>query len=290
QAFVALGVLASMITGCSGARAPLATDSQTFSPQEISFIVSGIPAGGDSATPVFAEYGIQFSLTGTFKVGPAPNGQVHNQALSTQELEKLQESWGAWLKSGFNATETCISTEAQPELSKVPARIAVNMKDREKALVRIDGGQICGPADKAVLEAFSSTLLALAKNHYPKTFPSECLAATDALEEAHQKVQECDSDSECANVDSQYFAIPAGQIQYVALKSCSVVPHLSAGNVSLLQSEHKELIKAREYAKTSCAPENRELVCTAEADVGFQNHRYPARCVAAKCAPGKTLR
>ncbi|MBU6375839.1 MAG: hypothetical protein KGQ59_07585 [Bdellovibrionales bacterium] len=285
----ALMSMLSILVGCSAKKIPVATDIQPLSPEDITFVVKGLATGAETETQIFAEHGIQFKLSGGLEVGPAPNGQVHRQELNSQDLEKLQESWSQWMKSGFHSTETCLTTAGQNEFDTIPARISVNIKDHEKALVRIDGGQICGPADSAILKAFSQTLLSLAKSYYPKVFPNECLAATDALQEAQSKVLSCDDDSECANVDAQYYPIPAGQVQYVALKKCSVLPNLAGANAASLQSERKSLLKALDAAKASCAAENRELVCTTEVDIGFQNHRYPARCIAAKCLPGKTL-
>jgi hypothetical protein len=284
------GVLLAIVSACSPASAPVAGEAQPSVPREFSFRVAGAAPTTDGTSVSFAEHGVHFQLAGNLEIGPAPNGQIHKRKLAGDERELLQNSWKDWLKSGFTAAEKCVTVDPSSELASVNARISILQNDREAALIRVDGGQICGPAEPPALEQFTKTLVFLSRAHYPRRFPSECLASTDALEAAHESLLSCQSNEDCSHVDSQYSAIAPGEVQFVSLKSCSLLPRVTAANPSLLNSSRKALLKARETAKQACAEEIRELTCTAEADLGFQNHRHPARCVANQCVPGRTLR
>jgi hypothetical protein len=287
---VSAGTLLALASACSPAQAPVKTESQPSVPREFSFRVAGAGPGTADATMAFAEHGVEFHLAGNLEIGPAPNGQVHKALLADKEREQLQKSWNAWLKTGFTATENCVALDATSELASLNARISILQNDKKAAQIRVDGGQICGPSEKSALEDFSKTLIALAKSHYPHRFPSECLASTDALQATQQSLLSCQTNEDCVHVDAQYAPIAAGEVQYVPLKSCSVLPRLTAASASLLKSNRKAILAAQEGAKQACAEETRELTCTTDVDVGFQNHRHPARCIANQCVPGKRLR
>lgn len=279
----------AILSACAPSQAPIEGESQPSAPREFSFRVVGAGPAAEETAHALAEYGIEFHLTGNFEVGPAPNGQTHKDQLTTEEREQLKQSWAAWLKAGFTTNENCIALDASSELANAKMRVSILQNDREAALIRIDGGQICGPAEAATLDELSKVLFSLAKSHYPRRFPSECLASTDALRAVQESLVSCQSQADCAHVDAQYDVIAPGEVQYVPLKSCSILPRLSAANPALLKASRKVLISARESAKQTCTEESQELLCTTEADVGFQNHRHPARCVANRCIPGKSL-
>jgi hypothetical protein len=287
---VTAGALLVLASACSPAQAPVKTEAQPSVPREFSFRVAGAAPATAEASVAFAEHGVEFNLAGNLEIGPAPNGQVHKARLSTEERQQLDQSWKSWLKTGFTATENCLTLDSSSELASMNARISIQQNDKDAALIRVDGGQICGPSEKPALEDFTKTLIALAKAHYPRRFPSECLASTDALQATQESLVSCQTSEDCSHVDAQYAPIAAGEVQYVPLKSCSVLPHLAVANASLLKANRKALIAAREGAKQACAEETRELTCTTDVDVGFQNHRHPARCVANQCVPGKSLR
>ncbi|MEN9722810.1 MAG: hypothetical protein RJB38_796 [Pseudomonadota bacterium] len=292
------GLLLLGLGACSE-RPPLhlGVSAQPAIPQEVRFLVKGSTASSASegagptanASAAFAEHGVSVPLQGPLVIGPAPNGQVHRQSLADQERQDLAALWTK-TRSSLTAQDRCVAIAEASALAHLEARITILENDRETGLVRIDGGQICGPIDTAALEPFANALIALAKKHYPKRFPDECLAASDTLREAYSGVSTCEVDSDCAHVDPQLIPIPAGQLQYVPLKSCSILPILSAANAESLNSQRKALLTARETAKKVCEATQREQVCTAEADEGFQNHRHRARCEARACVPGKRLR
>ncbi len=288
---VTAGALLALASACSPAQDPVKTESQPSVPREFSFRLAGAaPTTDDAASLPFAEHGVHFQLAGNLEIGPAPNGQVHKRTLAGDERELLQNAWKDWLKSGFTATEKCVTLAPSSELAGVNARISILQNEREAALIRVDGGQICGPAEQAALEQFTKTLVRLGRAHYPRRFPSECLASTDALAAAHESLLSCQTNEDCSHVDAQYSAIAPGEVQFVSLKSCSVLPRVTAANPELLKSGRKALLLARETAKQACAEEIGELTCTTQEDVGFQNHRHPARCVQNKCVAGRILR
>ena len=258
-------------------------------PEDFRFRVSGLPEAQGETTGVLAEHGIDFRLEGGFEVGPAPNGQVHQDSLPEKDRQVLQEAWTALRKSGFTATERCGAIPAESTLAPLHARVSILKNDRESALIRLDGGQLCGPADATALSEFSKVVVGLARKHYPKRFPSECLAEGDELRNLHESLLSCETDDECANVNGQYDAIPKGEVQFVALRSCSVLPRLAGANAALVSAGKKSLLAARAQALKACQAEDAQLECTTEIDPGFQNHRHPARCVSKKCVAGQTL-
>jgi hypothetical protein len=285
-----LATLIIFLGACSPEKPLFTPKNQPELIADYTFLVkTSSPEASGEGSAHFAEHGITFHLPGEFEIGPAPNGQTHQEILAPTDRENLQRSWSTVLSQGIASSESCQTLAEDSPLAQANVRISILKNSSESALIRVDGGQICGPILNQEFVNFSGILFSLAKKHYPKKFPDECLASKDTLIRLFNSVNSCESDDDCVHVDSQYDSIPPGQVQYVALKNCSVLPSLTAANALSLKSKHKLLLRAREETRNACAQEIREFVCTAQADLGFQNHRFPARCFERKCVPGKGL-
>ena len=287
--FILVGLLP--LAACAQKKLPAVFGkAQNSVSHDYQFRLTGLGTALGETPNSLAEHGIDFKLTGQVEAGPAPNGQTHHHQLPEQDRETLQTTWNSLLKSGLTPTEKCTAIDATSDLIALNVRISIQQNERETALIRVDGGQICGPAETPALVDFSKTLVALARRHYPKKFPSECLASTDELQSIHDKLLSCDSDADCANIDDHYTPIPRGELQFVGLKNCSVLPRLIGANAESVRTDRKALLAARDSALKACESEIKELACTTETDPGFQNHRYPARCLSGRCVAGKVLR
>ena len=128
--------------------------------------------------------------------------------------------------------------------------------------------------------------MSLAQAYYPKSFPDTCLAEQDEFQALADNLTSCTQDSECTNVGAQYEAISRGQIQYVALKSCSATPVIASANREALEGAQRALLRARDKVQAACQPQGLPATCSAADQVGFQNDRYPAHCQAGVCTAG----
>ena len=270
-------LLTLILTGCSSQPSPTGGAEFRQRPQEYSFKVSG----------TLAEAGITFHLSRAFEVGPATNGQVHSSRISTTELSQLQSAWTSYKKTAFTQPESCQDwTLPESPWKEALMKIEVLENGRSIMALRSDSGRLCGAGESQALRQFAETLLTLGRARYPKTFPSECLALQDEFATESELTKSCTSDLECSHVDPQFEAIPVGQIQYVALKSCSAVPVLSTANTELLEGSRRKLLRLRESIRQVCQPTGLASGCSAADEIGFQNDRHPAQCVSGACSSG----
>ena len=163
-------------------------------------------------------------------------------------------------------------------------RIQLLQNQREVVLIRSDSGTLCGPGDAAQLRVLAEALLEIGRAHYPRTFPDDCLALTDDFASISEQITSCTEDSQCTNVDPTYSEIPEGQIQYVATKSCSAAPSLPTANRQGLRDARTTLLRLREKIPSVCQPQGIPGTCSSADEVGFQNHRSPARCIEGSCS------
>lgn len=274
---VALPLALATLACSTKTQAPAAAANDNVLPQEIAFRVSG----------TYAEAGIQFRLGRQLEVGPAENGQIHRELLSEQELARLEGAWNAFKGSALGKTETCVEWPAESEWHDPAMRIALLQNDREVLSIRSDAGRLCGPGGGQQLLAFAETVLTLTRAYYPKSFPDQCLAEQDEFKSITENVVGCADDSQCVNVDPQFDAIPAGQIQFVTLRSCTVVPALPSANRDALEVAKTRLLRLRDRVLAACAATPQPAAsCSAAESVGFQNDRHPARCIAGQCTSG----
>lgn len=278
--------VAALLAACAEQPRAPAPFAQPALPQKVKFAVKGAAASED--LEVFARHGVEFTLDGAIEVGPAPDGQTHRKTLPESQRNRLQEAWSALQSGGLTASETCASAPEESSWASSAWRLSILFGDRETALFRIDGGQICGPAKEEGLLDFSKVLFELASLHYPRRFPSVCLAGADELTGRFQELLACESDADCVNVDLDFVGIPAGEVHHIPLAVCSALPHLGAANAAALQKERRSLLSLKAESQKACVAEELAPVCSTEQDPGFQNHRFPARCQAQKCVPGRT--
>ncbi|MFN7685280.1 MAG: hypothetical protein ACK5QT_07710 [Oligoflexia bacterium] len=275
------GALLVSSAGCSQKELPPQPTTLKQQPSDFSFRVTGSSA----------ESGITFRPNKSFEVGPAPNGQVHRSRLKSSEHTKLERAWEAYQSTAFSGPETCQEwPESSPYRNSV-ATLEVLEATRTVLTVRSEGGSLCGKGDAAALRAYAETLLGLGKARYPSNFPSECLALQDEFSALADSARSCTSDLQCTHVDPQFEAIPEGQIQYVSLKSCSAVPAIPTANREALPSVRRKLLQLKQAIRTQCQPQGLPAHCAAADELGFQNHRYPAKCVENVCTsdPGAAL-
>jgi hypothetical protein len=270
------GTLAILPAACSQKLLPPQGAGFQQRPQEFSFRVTGS----------IAEAGITFSLGRRYEVGPAPNGQLHSSRLELAQASRLRDAWEAFRVQAFQTTESCQPWASDSPWREGAVRIEVLESGRELAAVRSDAGQLCGSGTPESLKHFTETLLELARLRYPKVFPSECLALQDEFSERADAARSCSSDEQCTNVDPQFEAIPEGQIQYVALKSCSTVPALASANRDELASARRSLLRLKERIREACQQPEALPACSSADELGFQNHRHPARCIEGACTSG----
>jgi hypothetical protein len=270
------GSLAILPSACSSKPQPPQGAGFQQRPQEYSFRVSGS----------LAEAGITFSLARRYEVGPAENGQVHSSRLEADQARRLQEYWDGYRAQAFTLAESCQDWPAESPWRESTVRIEILESGRSLATLRSDGGRLCGTGSSEQLKPFAESLLELARMHYPKVFPSECLALQDEFSERAETARSCTSDAQCTHVDPQFDAIPEGQIQYVSLKSCSPVPALPTANREELSSARRALLKLKDRIRQTCQQPEVTAACASADELGFQNHRHPARCIEGACSSG----
>jgi len=248
-------------------------------PQQIGFRVTGS----------LAQAGIQFGLSRKLEVGPAENGQTHRALLSESELAELQGAWNSFKGQAFKPSQSCLEWPEGSPWREASMRISLLQNEQEVLSLKSEGGTLCGPGDSKSLLQFAQTLLTLGRAYYPRTFPDACLAEQDEFSELADNLTSCTEDSQCTHVDPGYEEIPAGQIQYVSLKSCSAVPALPSANTEALRVAKRKLNRLAERILAACQPQGLPAACSSADVAGFQNDRHPARCIAGSCSSGLTV-
>jgi hypothetical protein len=273
---ICLGTLIGSLGACSKRAVPPNSTEFRQQPQDYSFKVSG----------VLAEASLTLRLNRTLEVGPALNGQIHKSRLTERDAGRLQRDWSEFKKTAFSGPESCQDWPQESQWRDATMKIEVLENGRTVLALQSEAGKLCGRGELQAARVFSETVLGLTRSHYPKSFPSECLALQDELESEFEQVRSCTSDAECTHVDPQYEAVPVGQIQYIALKSCSAVPPLPTANAQSLAESRRKLLRLRESIRQVCQPQGIPVGCSTADELGFQNHRHPAQCLSGSCSSG----
>jgi hypothetical protein len=270
------GTLAILPSACSSKPLPPQGVGFQQRPQEYSFRVAG----------TLAEAGITFSLARRYDVGPAENGQIHSSRLGADQARRLQETWDSYRAQAFTTTESCQDWPAESLWREPSVRVEILESGRALTTLRSEGGRLCGTGSQEQLKTFAEGLFELARLHYPRVFPSECLALQDEFSERAESARSCTTDAQCTHVDPQFEAIPEGQIQYVALKSCSPVPALPSANREELGQARRTLLRLKDRIRQTCQQPEITAACASADELGFQNQRHPARCIEGACSSG----
>jgi hypothetical protein len=237
---------------------------------------------GAVAEQCVGAYGFTVFSDGHFEAGPAPEtAQVHKGKVSAETLKNIKDVLAAAkYKESCNDMLMLVGDEANDTLT-------LKEQGKNQAVVTSSNGQANAcTADPSQAEALHKAIRELAKANYPLPFPSECVAAIDALEALYPAIQQCQRNEDCEYADISYNPIPAGQKAFVAVQDCSRINPIVAANKALLVDNQAKLLQARDHARKVCGPELARPQCTSIR--GLQADRTPAICREGSCQAAST--
>lgn len=173
-------------------------------------------------------YGFTLKSDGFYEVGPGPNGQKFRGVLEAGEMKVL---------TGY----------VHRDVSAL--RVVRHCAKDDSLRFTYDRNEIpsCDPEVAAQVKR-------LIDRYYPDKFPNPCVDATAQLEKLYDDAVVCDRDEDCGFIGSDYLPMsPWGENNAsIVVDDCSYIQPLSVANSFKAVSLQRELLTAREHARSIC--------------------------------------
>ncbi len=224
-------------------------------------------------------YGFTVAADRKYLVGPGPDGQLLDGALSEGEFAAVEQLVLKQLPllNQEISPEACAPRTAQ----ETDDSISLSSHGRDKTVVRAAQSEICALATTEDAALLQKTMKDLAARYYPTPFPSECINASIAMKDLYRDLRHCTTSSDCAYVDNAFQPIGHAEVQFVVTDDCTMMKPLVVANGSAAAASQLKLSMARENVRQVCGPQLTRINCARP--TGFQAHSAAPMCVAGEC-------
>lgn len=205
-------------------------------------------------------YGFEIKSNGTFKVGPAPNGESYSGELDQEELTTLKQQ----LNRLDLSTETtapfqiCDSDFTQP----AKERVDLFQANSSFSLIELSDSKLCfNKFTSENARRFLNNIHDLLSKYHPERFPNDCTQATRALKNLYSEVSDCIRDDECSYLNENYYPIPFERVDFITSDECSFVKPLQVANYFSAVSNQLNLLTLRDAVREACGKEDYKRSC-----------------------------
>lgn len=235
-----------------------------------------------------AKHGFSVTADGKYLIGPAPAGQKIEGKLTLDELQKINTLLSEAL-ADMNAegAENC-ELDHQGVFTARENKLIFEKNWGKSVLIRSDLERYCfktANADKAI--QLHEEMKKLAEKYYALPFPDACAEASAAVEALYGSVKACNSDIDCAYVNTEYEIVPGSASQFIIVDNCTTIRPMVAANTEALKSNQPLLRKALENAQKVCGNRIGRPDCLGYQ--GFESSGGAPVCVNNYCRPNPNV-
>lgn len=273
--------MSSMILGCGSSKPQDQKKDNTPKKQEAktwSLTLQSKCAATVEEGKCIGEHGLTILQDGSYKVGPAPTGQMREGKISDEDLQKLNAQLDGTMKAQ-KPTEQHLAIEVAQSDDTVTFTKGTSAP---QILLKTSGADLSfttSSGDEA--KALYASMRDLASRYYPATFPDACVDGALQLQSMYKDTQSCTTDADCTYV-SGLQAMDADNIDYIFTDQCTLANPLAVANKSKIDADSDKLNALLAQVIDACGDTfyGRE---GCEAETGFYPNGKAPTCVANVC-------